>query len=195
MKQKLLLTLSALLIFSSLSAQRTITGVVTDAETGDSIAGANIIVVGTTTGTITNIKGEYTLDIPNGATTLVCSSVGQITTKKKISGNLKVNFSLVNDTNSDEIHTGHCASCKMYFITPKMKKRGYSQTTLGEEEITQYKPINISEALKTRVSGVQVGTASGSPGASSRIIIRGLKSLSKSNQPLIIVDGVPINNP
>jgi len=75
------------------------------------------------------------------------------------------------------------------------KEISYSITQLYHTDFENFHPINISEALKARVSGVQVSTASGSPGSSSRIIIRGLKSLSKSNQPLIIVDGVPINNP
>jgi len=188
MTQKLLLTLSIMLILSSLSAQKTITGVVTDAETGDPIPGVK------QSQHLLNklkdyyIKSKYTIEVSDTIYTLVfsfCSAPQEYT----VDENTKVL-----DVILGEQLLG-CNYVTTIGISIDEKKKCFSETTFSDKDISENKPINISEALKARVAGVQVSTASGSPGASSRIIIRGLKSLSKSNQPLIIVDGVPTNNP
>jgi len=189
MKRIILLPLLLAFFFNSISAQTIISGVVTGVNDGETIPGVNVTVKGTKIKTKTNLDGWYKIDLPDSCTVIIYSFVGFESREVIANGKTIIDITL-------EIEYGiYHSPVTALGITRKEKGRGYSATEFVNWGIIENYPINFSEALKARVAGVQVSSASGSSGASSRIIIRGLKSLSKSNQPLIIVDGVPINNP
>jgi len=170
-------------------AQTTITGTVV-ADDGYGIPGATVRVKGSTEGTITDLDGNYTLaGVPSTATTLVFSFVGLETKDVEIAGQKVINVTLKStDLVVEEVVVTAIG------IKKSEKKIGYAATTVNSEELTASKDRSALNALQGKVAGVNISAASGSPGASSRVIFRGFSTLSGSNQPLYVIDGMPINN-
>jgi len=168
-------------------AQRTITGVVSDAS-GESLIGANVLAKGSTTGTVTDIDGSFTLEVPDGATTLVISYTGYQTQEVDISGTSNVTVTLAEGRLLDEVVVTALG------IEKEAKTLGYGVDELDSEELVKSRTTNIVNALQGKVTGVNIGNTDGNLGGSSKIIIRGATSLSGNNDPLWVVDGVPINN-
>lgn len=169
-------------------SQKTITGTVTDAETGLTIPGVSVIVKGTNIGTVTDIDGKYMLkNVPDEATTLVFSMVGMKTTEVPITGNVvdcameKAEVAI-----SDVVVTA-------LGISREKKSLGYAVQEVGGEEISRVKTSNIVSSLSGKAAGVQVQTT-GNFGGSVNIIVRGQASLTGNNQALFVIDGVPIDN-
>ena len=168
-------------------AQRTITGMVSDAS-GESLIGANVISKGSTTGTVTEIDGSFSLEVPDGATILVISYTGYQTQEVDILGLSEVNVILAEGRLLDEVVVTALG------IEKESKTLGYGIDQIDADELTKARSANIVNALQGKVTGVNIGSSDGNLGASSKIIIRGATSLSGNNDPLWIVDGVPINN-
>ncbi|NQU34748.1 MAG: SusC/RagA family TonB-linked outer membrane protein [Bacteroidetes bacterium] len=190
--KKIALFLSILLLIGSLvtNAQTVeLTGVVTSSEDGSSIPGVSVSVKGTTLGTITDIDGNYTLKIPADASTLVFSFVGMATQEVAIEGKTTVNAALESRSiGVDEIVVTALG------ISREKKALGYSVQDVKGDDITKAKETNIINSLQGRVSGAQITNTSGAAGASTRIVIRGVSSLDGNNQPLFVIDGVPMDN-
>lgn len=167
--------------------QRTIEGVVTDAE-GLALIGANITVKGMTVGTITDIDGQFSLSVPDEATDLVVSYTGYTTQEINIEGLSSISVILAEGQFLDEVVVTAVG------LEANRRSIGYSVQNVDAEAILDSKETNIVDALNSKVAGVQVTSSAGSPGASSSIRIRGSVSVNKSNQPLFVVDGVPIDN-
>jgi len=167
---------------------RTISGIITEEETGDPIPGANVVVKGTTTGTITNLDGQYSIDVPANSTTLICNFVGLKTQEVAINGDEILNIALLSDTDIEEVVVTAVG------VSRSEKKIGYAVTTVGENILTENRSYSMLQALQGRVAGVNITQASGAPGASTRVIIRGFSSFNGNNQPLYVIDGVPMNN-
>ncbi len=184
--------LMALILFCSwqfVFAQKTITGTVTDAKDGSSIPGVNVVVKGTTTGTITDINGAYSLKLPANAQSLAFSFLGYESKEVAIGNQTIVNVSL---TVSAEVIEGVVVTA--LGIRREKKALGYSMQELKGEGMTETRDPNVVNALNGKIAGLQVRQASTGPSGSSRMIIRGNNSIGFNNQPLVVVDGIPINS-
>ena len=174
---------------AAFAQSRTVSGKITDAS-GAPIQGANILVKGTNVGTTTNADGEYTINVPASGNTLVVSYVGHATQELPISGRNNISVALIEDTGELERVVVTALG-----IQKTQKALGFSQTTVGGENFTQAREISTANALAGRVAGVNVTKIASGPAGSSRVVIRGAKTLGSTlNQPLYVVDGVPIDN-
>jgi len=189
MKKITLLFVFLLFLGIELFAQ-TITGTVLG-EDGMGIPGATVRVKGfSDIGTITDLDGKYTLtNVPTSATQLIFSFVGLETLDVDIAGQTKINATL---KTSDQVFEEVVVTA--IGIKKSEKKIGYAATTVNSEELTATKDRSALNALQGKVAGVNITTASGAPGSSSRVIFRGFSTISGSNQPLYVIDGMPINN-
>ncbi|MEZ5018941.1 MAG: SusC/RagA family TonB-linked outer membrane protein [Bacteroidales bacterium] len=187
---KLLLSLFVLVSTTALMAQTvTINGTVTAAEDGLSLPGVAVTVKGTTLGALTDANGRYSLNVPASAQTLTFTFVGMKTVSETISGRTTIDVAMQTDMlGLDEVVVTALG------ISRDKKALGYSVQDVTGDEIARAKETNIINSLQGRVSGAQITATSGAVGASSRIVIRGISSLSGNNQPLFVVDGIPISN-
>lgn len=169
---------------------QTVKGKIT-AEDGSPLPGASVLVKGTTVGTVTDVDGNYTLEVPSGAQALMISFIGYETAEVSLRGRAIVDYQLTPDIQqlSEVVVTA-------FGIEQEKKALGYSVEEFSSEEITRSNQPNLLDALQGQVAGVQINSSGGSPGAGSSIIIRGITSLSAGadNQPLFVVDGIPISN-
>ncbi len=189
-KLTMLFVCLAFLGIQLVSAQtRTITGTVTSSDDGSKLPGVNVVVKGTTTGTITNIDGYYTLSVPADAASLVYSFVG-----------MKVKEVALGASNTiDVVMEPEVVGVDEVVVTALGIKRsekalGYSTQGVGSDELNKAPEPNLVNALSGRVSGVQITNSSGAVGSSSRLVLRGANTIFGNVQPLFIVDGVPISN-
>ncbi|HUX59019.1 MAG TPA: SusC/RagA family TonB-linked outer membrane protein [Bacteroidales bacterium] len=167
-----------------------ITGTVTSSIEGEgAIPGVSVSVKGTTVGIITGVDGTYSLVAPQNATTLVFSYIGMKRQEVDINGRSVIDVVM----ESDLLGLGEVVVTALG-ISREKKALGYSIQSVNGDEIAKAKETNIINSLQGRVSGAQITASSGAVGASSRIVIRGISSLSGNNQPLFIVDGIPIDN-
>lgn len=169
------------------SAQDTITGTVTDAASGNTLPGVNVTVKGTTTGTATDADGSYSLSVPSLNDTLQFSFVGYETYSAPINGRTEIDIAL-----QPQAVEGEEMVVVGYGTLQKSDLTG-SVGTVDAEAIEQQSATNISEALAGKVSGVDVSLSSGAPGGQPTIRIRGSSSVSNTNSPLYVVDGVIMN--
>jgi TonB-linked SusC/RagA family outer membrane protein len=187
MRKLYLLLIGVVFLAVQASAQRTITGKVTD-EKGAPLANVSVLARGTTTGTTTNADGNYTLTVPAEAKALVFSSVDMSPVELAIGTNTVVNATLKAEdrTMSEVVVTA-------FGIKKDKKTLGYGVTQVNAEQLTQSHTTNITNAIAAKVPGVRVQGSGGSFTGSS-IIIRGYTTFTGSNQPLFVVDGIPIDN-
>lgn len=173
---------------SVFSQQNSVSGTVTN-KSGEPLPGVTVMVKGTTQGTITNAAGDYSLsDIPGDAT-LQFSFVGMTTIEKAVSGQ-----SVINVVMEENIEALEEVVITALNINRTKQSLGYSLTAINANEINRTKETNIVNSLKGRVAGLQISQTAGGVGSSSRIILRGVSSLSSSNRPLFVVDGVPMGD-
>ena len=192
MQFKQLLSISLFLAFCFLfnpvwAQTKTIAGKVTDKKDGSSLIGVSVKVKGTTAGTVTGVDGSFRLTAPNEANTLEISYIGYKTISVDIAGKTTVNVSLVNDETSlsEVVVVG--------YGTQKIKDATGSVSSLGEKEFNKGVIASPEQLLQGRVAGVQITPASGEPGAGININIRGTGSIRAGNNPLFVVDGVPLD--
>ncbi|WP_439488397.1 SusC/RagA family TonB-linked outer membrane protein [Algoriphagus sp.] len=186
-----LLFLLGFLAYIPLYAQQTVTGKVTAQEDGMPLPGVSIVVQGTTTGAVTDLEGNYSISVPNSESILVFSFIGFKTVSKAVGNNSTVNVAMpTEDSELDEFIV------TAFGISQEKKSLGYSAQSIDAEAITATKQPNLVNALQGQVAGVQVTSSGGAPGQSARIVIRGINSLDPNadNQPLFVVDGVPVDN-
>lgn len=187
MKKLSLVLVLALFGISSMLAQRTITGVVSD-DTGEPLIGASVLAKGTTSGTSTDIDGTFEVKVPDGVTTLVVSYTGFNTQEVELGASNVVNITLTEGV------TLETAVVTALGIERDEKALGYAVQQVGGEDLARSGASNPVDALVGKASGVQVTRSSGSVGGGSRILIRGVTSMVGNNQPLIVIDGVRTNN-
>ena len=189
MKTKFLTILSSfLLMFAfgfSVQAQ-SISGTVTD-DNGVPLPGATVLVEGTQNGVSTDFDGNYSINASNGDT-LVFSFVGYTNQSVVVGSSATVNVSLQPDNALSEVVVTALG------IKRNVKAVGYSITQVGGEELSDNKTTNAINALQGKVAGVMVTGGSMGAKGSSRVVIRGTSSLTGNNQPLYVVDGIPIRN-
>ncbi len=189
--KKIAFLFSILLFMGSLvvNAQtKVITGTVTSADDDMPIPGVSVLISGTTLGTVTDVNGNYSFKVPEDAEKLMFSFVGMQTQEVAING-LTVNATLQPDVvGIDEVVVTAMG------ISKEKKALGYSTSNVSADEILKSGEQNAVQALAAKASGIQIIGSAGTPGASSKILIRGNSSFTGENQPLIVVDGVPIDN-
>ncbi|NJC26181.1 SusC/RagA family TonB-linked outer membrane protein [Neolewinella antarctica] len=179
------LVLFALLLIGQLAfAQSTVTGTLTDAGSGEPLIGAYITAVGTAKGTVTDFDGTYSLDVPAGVTELDISYTGYATQRVTIGTQTTIDLALSAGETLDEVVV-------IGYGTVKREDATGSVETVSASQFNQGAVTSAQELVAGKVSGVQV-TTDGSPGGGATIRIRGGSSLSANNDPLIIIDGVPL---
>ena len=182
----ILTLLLAFLVQMTFAQERTISGTVSD-ETGP-LPGVSVLIEGTTKGTETNFDGQYTL-IAKPSDVLRFSFVGLTTVTRTVGTESVINVTMVaGDNTLDEVVVTALG------IKREEKALGYSVQGLKGDEMTEARESNISNALSGKIAGVQVTNTSGGVGASSRVVLRGNSSITGNNEPLYVVDGVPIDN-
>ncbi len=168
-------------------AQRTVSGTVTDTD-GLPLIGANVLIMGTSIGTITDIDGTYSLDVPDGYNTLVFSYTGFSTEEVDIAGRTTIDLVMAEGELLEEIVVTAGG------LEKNKARLGYAIQNVEPDDVVAAKEVNLVNALNSKIAGVQVVSSSGSPGSSANIRIRGSKSINGTNDPLFVVDGVPIDN-
>lgn len=164
-----------------------ITGKVTGPD-GAPLSNVSITVKGTSRGTSTNTNGAFTIEANKGET-LVFSFVGYGVKEVRVGGSNEINVSLaVSDNQLNEVVVTALG------IRKERKAVGYSVTEIKGEELTKAREVNVLNSLVGKVAGLNVNSIAGGPGSSSNVIIRGISSLTQTNQPLYVINGVPIEN-
>ncbi|MBO2543030.1 SusC/RagA family TonB-linked outer membrane protein [Salegentibacter agarivorans] len=188
------LTIMALLAFFQITgvlAQQTeVTGTVTVASDGMPLPGVNVLVKGTNDGTVTDMDGNYAIEVAADAV-LVFSSLGFENQEQAVEGRSVINVAMTEDMEGlDEVVVTSLG------IEREKKALGYAVQEIQGEDITKTNQPNIVSALQGQTAGVQITNSGGAPGQSARIIIRGVNSLDPNadNQPLFVIDGVPVDN-
>lgn len=190
LSRRLFTVIAASLLAMSAYAQTTISGVVTSNEDATSLPGVNVLVKGSTTGTITDANGRYTIEVPSSESTLVFSFVGYITAEEPLAGRSSIDVLLTTDAMqlSEVVVTA-------LGVEKEKKSLGYSVQSVGNESLTTARETNVTNQLAGKVAGVTVVGSPSGIGGSSRVTIRGERSMDlNKNQPLYVIDGVPISN-
>ncbi len=189
MKHKLLSVFVFLFAATMFSyGQRTISGVVTSAKDKQPLIGATILVEKTTIGTTTDIDGKYSLNVPNDAKNLIVSYTG-----------MKAKTVLITSTSMDIVLEDNEKLLDDVVVTAlgikkEKKALGYAVQDVKAEELTKGGNPSALSALSGKVAGLQITTSSGQPGAAVNMQLRGVNTISGETQPLIVVDGVPLDN-
>ncbi|MFB6318071.1 SusC/RagA family TonB-linked outer membrane protein [Saccharicrinis sp. FJH54] len=189
-KKHAIILLSMMLLFSAnIFAQTvTVTGNVTDAKDKSPLPGVSILVKGTTLGVITDFDGNYSLTIPSANETLVFSFIGYNTKEVSTAGQTVINVAL--DPKLEQLEE----FLVIGYGTVKKEDATGSVSAVSSEEFNKGAITSPQELLVGKTPGVVITTSSGAPGSGARIRVRGGSSLNASNDPLVIVDGVPIEN-
>jgi len=190
MKRKLILLLICLFTGIGLvtAQNQKVTGVIIWEEDGQPVVGASILVKGTTIGTISDIDGNFTLfNVPGSAKSLVVSFIGMKSVEVAVKPSVKIVF-------ASDAQVVDKAVVTALGISRKKRTLGYAVSEISGDEMLKARggvsnPVN---SLQGKIAGLQIQSGSGSMGGSSKILIRGVKSITGNNQPLFVVDGVPI---
>ena len=188
-KQLLFLFLLTFLATGYVSAQqKVISGKITDAGDGSPLPGASVAVKGTSAGTLSDVNGAFSLNVDDNASVLVVSFIGYLAQDVSIGNSNNINVTLQIDTKvlNEVVVTA-------LGISREKRALGYSVQEIKSEAL-QTRPTNALSALSGKVAGLQVTTSGGNMGGSSRVLLRGINSISGNNQPLYVIDGTPIDN-
>lgn len=182
----LMLILVSMISFVTSAQESQITGRITDGSTGDGLPGASILIKGTNRGTNTDANGNFRLNAGANATLLI-SSIGYVNQEVNIGGKSVLNLSMTVDNKAlDEVVVVGYGSQKKSQMTGAI-----SQVTT--KQITEMPLTNLGQALQGRVAGVDVSQSGSKPGSAPRILIRGRRSFNAGNDPLYVVDGIPLS--
>jgi TonB-linked SusC/RagA family outer membrane protein len=176
-------------LIGSAFAQFSVSGTVVSESNGESLPGVSVLEKGTTNGVLTDENGKYSLRLSSGNATLLFSFVGMKSVEEAVNNRSVVDVRLVSeDVNLDEVVVTALG------ISRDKKSLGYAVSEVSGENLSTVKDLNVVNSLAGRVAGVVITTGTFGPGSSSRVIIRGNNSLTGNNQPLYVVDGIPIDN-
>ncbi len=184
-KRLTMILASLLLCVGAALAQTKVTGIVLSQDDGQPVVGVSVLVVGTSTGTVTGSDGRFSLTVPQGKSMLRFTYVGMEPLEVSARPNMRIMLRN-GSSNLDEIVVTAMG------ISRQQKTLGYSAQTLDNEELVAGHLSDVTSALAGKVAGVQINTTSSDPGQANSVIIRGISSINGSNQPLYVVDGVPL---
>ncbi len=173
------------LLMGTALAQTKVNGTITSQEDGQPIIGASVVVAGTKIGTVTDAEGKFSLNVPNKRSVLRITYVGMETLEISARPNMRI-ILRNGGTDLDEVVVTAMG------ISRQAKTLGYSAQTLDNAQLTVGQQTDVTNSLAGKVAGVQINSTSGDPGAANSVIIRGVSSINGSNQPLYVVDGVPL---
>ena len=194
MKQKIINLLVLIVVFTAVNTfaqttTATITGTITDSTDGMELPSVTVLEKGTSNGVTTDFDGNYTIKITKENAILEFSYLGYKTIEVSVDGQTKINVILEKGSEAlDEIVITALG------IKKSTKAVGYSLTQVKGEEISNVKTTNAINSLQGKIAGVNITTNATGAAGSSRVVIRGASSLSGNNQPLYVVDGIPIGN-
>ena len=189
MEKRLFMFLAGLFLSIGMAvAQTQVTGTVVSGEDGEPIVGASVKVSGTKTGTITDVDGKFALNVPEG-TKLVVTYLGMLpkTVTASVSGAMKIKLDPDNKVLDEVVVTA-------MGITREKKALGYASQVLDAKDLNTSGTSSLASAMQGKLTGVDIRTSSGAPGASAQIVIRGARSFDGNNTPLYVVDGMPISS-
>jgi len=184
------LLMIAVLLSSAAWSQTQVSGTVTSGEDQSPLPGVNILIKGTSNGTISDANGDFTISVPSSTDVLVFSFVGFTAQEVPVNGQSRINIELASDAQqlSEIVVTA-------LGVEKDKKALGYATQSVDGSQLTQARETNVISSLAGKVAGVTIVNNPSGIGSSSRITIRGERSLNiNNNQPLFIVDGVPISN-
>ena len=188
-KIALLLAFCAIGLQVLVAQTKEISGKVTSADDGGSLPGVSVSVKGTTLGTITDMDGAFRLKVPQEAKTLVFSFVGMSTQEVVIGNQTSFNVKLASENISvDEVIVTALG------IRKDQKTLSYSASSISSDELSKSANTTVMSGIQGKVAGVNINSNSGAPGSSTKVIIRGYSSLAGGNNPIYVVDGVPLDN-
>jgi len=173
----------------SLAWGQVLSGTVRDASNGNPMAGVTVVVTGTTVGALTDEAGQYRFPLPSGAEELTFSFIGYRKFTTAINGRSQIDVALEEDVMQLEEVVVTALG-----ISREKRSLGYAVQDISGDEVANSGEVNVVQGLASKVAGIQVVGSGGTPGASSRILIRGASTFTGQNQPLMVVDGVPIDN-
>jgi iron complex outermembrane receptor protein len=186
--QRVLLSFFLVILSGYVSAQITVKGKVSDATTGEALPGVSVVVTGTTTGVATNLDGEYTLKVPSASSQISFSFVGYKSQVIPVDGNAVIDVKLQPDVATlDEIVVIGYGQVKKSDATG-------SVATVSTKDFNKGAITSPQDLIVGKSAGVVITTSGGAPGTGATIRVRGGSSLNASNDPLIIIDGVPLDN-
>jgi TonB-linked SusC/RagA family outer membrane protein len=188
MKKSLLMCFLMALAGALWAQERPVSGKVTSADDGSALPGVNVLLQGTTVGTVTDANGTYTVSVPAGKGVLTFSFIGLTTEEIEIGDRTVVDVVMKSDVTqlTEVIVTAQG-------ILKTKNELSYAAQTVSGENLSNTRDGNFMNAFSGKVAGVQV-QKNNSMGGSTNVVIRGFKSLTQSNQALFVVDGVPIDN-
>ena len=174
-------------IKTSKALDQTISGIVTDGESGEPLPGVNILAKGTATGTVTGLDGSYRLTVDDEVTTLVFSMIGYLSQEVQINGRNIINVEMAPDVKSlsEVVVVG-------YGTQQKANITGAQGSVNMDIDLQSRPMVEVGQAMYGKLPGVQVVSGNGRPGSSTSIQIRGINSISANSSPLIVVDGIPL---
>lgn len=176
----------SLMLIGSAWAQRTITGTVIDEAQGG-LPGATVQVKGTNTGTTTDLEGKYSITVPEGNDVLIFRFVGYASQEVTIDNRTTIDVTLAESSELSEVVV------TAFGVSREKQSLGYATQEIKGDNLVEAREMNVVNSLNGKIAGVQI-TGSNSIGGSSRVVIRGNSSITGNNQPLFVVDGVPIDN-
>jgi TonB-linked SusC/RagA family outer membrane protein len=185
MKKRLLLLLAVLFVGLQVWAQGTIRGRILD-DRGEPVIGATVKVKGASKGTVTDLNGNFKLNVEDG-TVLVISAIGMKATEKSATDGMSIKMATETRTTGEVVVTALA-------VQREKRSLGYATTQLKGDDVNVGQDRSALQALAGKVAGVNITNTSGSPGSGTRVVIRGGSSLTGNNQALIVVDGVPYDN-
>ena len=189
MKRRLLLCFALLFALGAQAQERTISGKVTSVEDGSPVPGANVVVKGTTNGTVTDASGIYKLSIPGGAATLVASFIGMQTIEVEVGDRTTIDFAMPSDVKqlTEVVVTA-------MNVRVDKDKFGSAVSTVGGNALARSGETSVLTGLTGKAAGVFITRSGGDPGAGAYIQIRGQNTINGNSQPLIVIDGIPMSN-
>ena len=190
MKRTLLLLFIGLMCLSPdvMAQQKTVSGTVTSAETGDPLQGVTVTVQGSSTQSQTDAQGSYTISVQQGQT-LVFQSVGFRQAERVVGPASVIDVAL---SSSEEALEEVIVTAMG--ITREKRALGYAAQEIQSQELLRNKDPNLINSLNGKIAGINITNSGGAPGSSSSIVLRGGTSLERDNQPLFVIDGMPMDN-
>ncbi len=183
----LMLVVQVLLSIPASAQSRTISGKVTSDEEGEGLPGVNVLIKGSSTGTVTDFDGNYSLEVPSNETSLVFSFIGYVSEEVYVGNQSVIDVNLSPDVTSLE------EVVVIGYGTQKRSELTGSIASVGGDALKKVPVSTVAESLTGRMAGVQVTNTEGSPDSEIRIRVRGGTSITQDSQPLFIVDGFPVS--
>ena len=186
MEKRIKMLFSCLFLFVGMAmAQTKVSGTVISSEDGEPVVGATVKIEGTSLGTVTDANGNFRISVPNGKKNLKFSYVGMTTKVLAVKENMVVELANDGQMLDDVVVTA-------LGIKRDRKALGYAAQDLKSDDLNKSGTTSLASAMQGKLTGVDIRQSSGQPGASAQIVIRGARSFDGNNQPLYVVDGMPI---